>query len=104
MKKNKTTHKIKVCHSTDFHGIECLEEGDNYGFEGCYNDDINHPEEQKIILECIYHTNSMTNAINKYKEEFKRLINQDKNLKQKLVDNFYHLKNAIQFGLNIKLK
>ena len=44
MEKNKTTHKIKVCHSTDFHGIECLEEGDNYGFEGCYNDDINHPD------------------------------------------------------------
>lgn len=44
MEKNKTIHTLKVCHTTDFHGIECLEEGDNYGFEGCYNDDINHPD------------------------------------------------------------
>lgn len=36
--------KVKLCYDTHFHGIPCLEEGDNYGFEGCYNNDINHPD------------------------------------------------------------
>jgi len=35
---------LKVYKDAEFHNIDCLEEGDNYGFEGCYNDDLNHPD------------------------------------------------------------
>jgi len=38
--------KIKMipCYETKFHGIDCLESEDKYGFEGCYNDNLNHPD------------------------------------------------------------
>ena len=36
--------KVEFCSETTFHGIDCLESGDNFGFEGCYGGDINHPD------------------------------------------------------------
>lgn len=59
-------------------------------------------EEEKILLECIYGIESIVHNIQKHNGSFKKLLN--KKNKQKLIDNFYHLKNAIQFGLKIKLK
>lgn len=35
---------VELCHETTFHGIDCLEMGDKFGFEGCYMGDINHPD------------------------------------------------------------
>jgi len=37
---------LKRCTNANFHGIECMEceEDDSYGFEGCYNNDLNHPD------------------------------------------------------------
>ena len=37
-------HKVHRVWDAEFHGIECLESNDEYGFEGCYNNDINHPD------------------------------------------------------------
>jgi hypothetical protein len=36
--------KLTPCHEAIFHGIECLETEEDYGFEGCYNGDLNHPD------------------------------------------------------------
>jgi hypothetical protein len=36
--------KIRACHETEFHGIDCLEMEDEYGFEGYYMGDIDHPD------------------------------------------------------------
>lgn len=41
-----TEHTIKPCWEGKFHGIPCLEDEDSYGFEGCYMDDIDHPDER----------------------------------------------------------
>lgn len=35
---------VKACRDSEFHGIQCMEMEDELGFEGCYNDDINHPD------------------------------------------------------------
>lgn len=41
-----TTRHIKEipCINTEFYGVNCLETEDEYGFEGCYNNDLNHPD------------------------------------------------------------
>ena len=36
--------KLKQCFDAEFHGVDCMECGDEYGFEGCYRGDINHPD------------------------------------------------------------
>lgn len=38
------THTIKECFEAEFHGIDCLEKEDEYGFEGCYMDNLEHPD------------------------------------------------------------
>lgn len=35
---------VKLCKDTDFRGIDCITDGKEIGFEGCYNDDVNHPD------------------------------------------------------------
>lgn len=59
-------------------------------------------EQAIIILECAYRMEAIARNITKYKDDFKKIL--DKKLKKKLIDNFCHLKNAIQFGLKVKLK
>lgn len=39
-----STHTLKQCNDSEFHGIDCMECEDEYGFEGCYRGDINHPD------------------------------------------------------------
>jgi len=36
--------EIKLCKNVEFHGIDCLDNGEKFGFEGCYNEDLNHPD------------------------------------------------------------
>lgn len=36
--------EIIACYDAKFHGIDCLENETEYGFEGCYNDNLNHPD------------------------------------------------------------
>ena len=36
-------HVIR-CSDAEFHGIECIDNGEQYGFEGVYNNDIHHPD------------------------------------------------------------
>ena len=36
--------KINLCKNAKFHGIDCLDNGEEFGFEGCYNDDLTHPD------------------------------------------------------------
>lgn len=38
------TESVKLFHHAEFHGIECIENDEEYGFEGYYMDDINHPD------------------------------------------------------------
>jgi hypothetical protein len=36
--------EIIMCKDVTFHGVDCLDNVKEYGFEGCYNDDLNHPD------------------------------------------------------------
>jgi hypothetical protein len=36
--------QVKRCFDSTFHGIDCLEMEDEYGFEGCYMDKLDHPD------------------------------------------------------------
>ncbi len=44
LKEKNRISTVSVCNASTFHGIDCLEDQEQYGFEGCYNDDINHPD------------------------------------------------------------
>ena len=35
---------MNLCIETNFHGVDCLDNGEELGFEGIYNEDINHPD------------------------------------------------------------
>lgn len=59
-------------------------------------------EYKTLLLEVIYQTKGLSERILKHKKELKVLLS--KKDKAKLKENFYFLKNAIQFGLGIKLK
>jgi hypothetical protein len=37
-------HQVYKVWDTEFHGIECLTDGVELGFEGCYGENINHPD------------------------------------------------------------
>lgn len=44
-KKKIIVGNVVQCFDYTFHGINCLIKGeDEIGFEGCYNDDVNHPD------------------------------------------------------------
>jgi len=36
--------ELSLCKDADFNGIHCLDNGEEYGFEGCYGDRLNHPD------------------------------------------------------------
>lgn len=44
LKPKKIICVVQPCHSATFHGIDCLEQEDKYGFEGYYMGDVNHPD------------------------------------------------------------
>jgi len=58
-------------------------------------------ESRKMIIQSVYHINHATKFISENKKELKILLS--KKDKQKLKENFFTLKNVIQFGLRINL-
>jgi len=40
--------QVSFSKHSKFHGIDCLESEDEYGFEGYYMGDINHPDHRPV--------------------------------------------------------
>jgi len=36
--------KVHKVWDSKFYGIDIMDNGEEFGFEGCYNDDLNHPD------------------------------------------------------------
>ena len=59
-------------------------------------------DERAIILQSVYHIKHASKFINENKKMIIKILSRKE--KKILADNFYYLKNAIQFGLKIPLK
>ena len=54
-----------------------------------------------MVLQSVYHINHASKFINENTKQILSILSKDD--KKKIIENFNHLKNAIQFGLKIKL-